>query len=80
MVKSISKIIAVEAYPKAHPISEGKLISSQIRVPSRFVLEFDWRGLRLDEDTWSGSKVNRLIGEFLGQALPSVDFAHSDLT
>jgi hypothetical protein len=50
------------------------------RVPSRFVLEFDWRGLRLDEDTWSGSKVNRLIGEFLGQALPSVDFAHSDLT
>src|SRR5205807_2325040 len=50
------------------------------RVPSRFVLEFDWRGLRSDEDTWSGSKVNRLIGEFLGQALPSVHFAHSDLT
>jgi hypothetical protein len=49
-------------------------------VPSRFVLEFDWRGLRLDEDTWSGSKVNRLIGEFLGQVLPSVDFAHGDLT
>jgi hypothetical protein len=49
-------------------------------VPSRFVLEFDWRGLRLDEDTWSGSKVNRLIGEFLGQALPSVHFAHGDLT
>jgi hypothetical protein len=37
-------------------------------------------GLRLDEDTWSGSKVNRLIGEFLGQALPSIDFAHGDLT
>jgi hypothetical protein len=37
-------------------------------------------GLRLDEDTWSGSKVNRLIGEFLGQALPSVHFAHGDLT
>ena len=37
-------------------------------------------GLRSDEDTWSGSKVNRVIGEFLGQALPSVDFAHSDLT
>ena len=48
--------------------------------PSRFVLEFDWRGLRLDEDTWSGSKVNRLIGEFVGQALPSVHFAHGDLT
>jgi hypothetical protein len=50
------------------------------QVPSRFVLEFDWRGPRLDEDTWSGSKVNRLIGEFLGQALPSVDFTHRDLT
>jgi hypothetical protein len=49
-------------------------------VPSRFVLEFDWRGLRLEEDTWSGSKVNRLIGEFVGQALPSVHFAHRDLT
>jgi hypothetical protein len=35
-------------------------------VASRFVLEFVWRHLRLDEDTWSGSKVNRLIGEFLG--------------
>jgi hypothetical protein len=50
------------------------------KVPSRFVLEFDWRGLQLDEDTWSGSKVNRLSGEFLGQALPSIDFAHCDLT
>jgi len=46
-------------------------------VPSRFVLEFDWRDLRLDEDTWSGSKVNRRIGEFLGQAVPSVHFARS---
>jgi len=53
---------------------------SDFRVPSRFVLEFDWRSLRLDEDTWSGSKVNRLIGEFLGEALPSVHFAHRDLT
>ena len=35
----------------------------------------DW-----NEDTWSSSKVNRLIGEFLGQALPSVHFAHRDLT
>ena len=50
------------------------------KVPSRFVLEFGWRGLRSAEDTWSGSKVNRLIGEFLGQAVPSVHFAHSDLT
>ena len=52
----------------------------RVQVPSRFVLEFDWRGFRLDEDTWSGSKVNRLIGEFLGEALPSVHFAHRDLT
>src|SRR5258708_5148439 len=57
-----------------------KTTRKPVRVPSRFVLEFDWRGLRSDEDTWSGSKVNRLIGEFLGQALPSVHFAHSDLT
>ena len=49
-------------------------------VPSRFVLEFDGRSLRLDEDRWSGSKVNRLIGEFAGQAAPSVHFAHRDLT
>ncbi|HME71856.1 MAG TPA: hypothetical protein VKM54_18595, partial [Myxococcota bacterium] len=38
----------------------------------------DWRGLRSGEDTGSGSKVNRLIGEFLGQGLPAVDFAHGD--
>ena len=55
-------------------------VGMESAVPSRFVLEFDWRGLRSDEDTWSGSKVNRVIGEFLGQALPSVHFAHSDLT
>jgi hypothetical protein len=54
--------------------------SGQRRVLSRSVLEFDWHGLRLDEDTWSGSKVNRLIDEFLGEALPSIDFAHGDLT
>ena len=40
----------------------------------------DWRGLRLDEDTWSSSKVNRLIGEFLSQGLPAINFAHGDLT
>ena len=45
------------------------VFSNSRSVPSRFVLEFDWRSLRLDEDTWSGSKVNQLIGEFLGQAL-----------
>src|ERR1700720_4507964 len=55
-------------------------IAPRCLVPSRFVLEFDWRSLRLDEDTWSGRKVNRLIGEFLRQALPSIDFAQGDLT
>src|ERR1700732_1244129 len=39
------------------------------RVPSRFVLEFDWRGPRLDDDTWSGSKANRLIGGVLTRRL-----------
>jgi len=62
------------------PAPELRAWDPQLSVPSRFVLEFDWRGLRLDEDTRSGSKVNRLIGEFLGQALPSVHFAHGDLT
>ena len=61
-------------------LSEEQRAVLLLVVPSRFVLEFDWRGLRLDEDTWSGSKVNRLIGEFVGQALPSVHFAHGDLT
>ena len=55
-------------------------VSNLQKVPSRFVLEFDWHGLRWNEDTWSGSKVNRLIGEFLGEAVPSIDFAHGDLT
>src|ERR1700757_2639040 len=49
-------------------------------VPSRFGLEFVWRGLRFDEDMGSGSEVNRLVSELAGQGLPSVDFAHGDLT
>ena len=49
-------------------------------MPSRCVLEFVWRGLRLDEDIGSGSEVNRLVSELLGESLPSVDFAHGDLT
>src|ERR1700736_6453137 len=63
---------------RAHARVDWK--NSLSMVPSRFVLESDWRGLRLDEDTWSGSKVNRLIGEFLRQALPSIDLAQGDLT
>jgi hypothetical protein len=43
-------------------------------------LEFVWRGLRFDEDTGSGSEVNRLVSELVGEGLPSVDFAHGDLT
>jgi hypothetical protein len=49
-------------------------------VPSRCVLEFVWRGLRLDEDIGSGGEVNRLVSELLGEGLPSIDFAHGDLT
>src|ERR1700720_2989778 len=68
------------AFVRWHEPDDARVSSPDLWVPSRFVLEFDWHGLRLDEDTWSSSKVNRVIGEFLGQALPSVDFAHSDLT
>jgi hypothetical protein len=50
------------------------------RVPSRCVLEFVWRGLRLDEDIGSGREVNRFVSELLGESLTSVDFAHGDLT
>lgn len=50
------------------------------QVPSRFVLEFVWRALRLNEDIKSGSKVNRLVGEPVCQRMPPVDFAHGDLT
>ena len=39
-----------------------------------------WRGLRLNEDIGSGSQVNWLASELLGESLPSVDFAHCDLT
>ena len=49
-------------------------------VPSQFVLEFAWRGLRLYKDIGSGSEVNRLVSELMGQGLRSVDFAHRDLT
>jgi hypothetical protein len=34
-------------------------------VLSRSVLEFVWRGLRLDKDIGSGSEVNRLVSELL---------------
>src|SRR5262249_24212375 len=50
------------------------------KVPSRFVLEFVWRDLRFDEDIGSRSEVNRLVSELVHQGLPSVDFAHRNLT
>jgi hypothetical protein len=34
----------------------------------------------LDEDIGSSSEVNWLVSELLGESLPSVDFAHCDLT
>jgi hypothetical protein len=37
-----------------------------IVVLSQSVLEFVWRGLRLDKDIRSGSEVNRLVSELLG--------------
>src|SRR5580692_11280945 len=59
------------------------LARSRLRDPLWCRRDLCWNligGLRSDEDTWSGSKVNRVIGEFLGEALPSVHFAHNDLT
>ena len=68
-----------------HRLTEAGLLSRsqkriRVGVPSRCVLEFVWRGLRLDEDIGSGSEVNRLVSELPGESFPSVDFAHGDLT
>ena len=49
-------------------------------MPSPFVLEFAQLSLRLHEDIRSGREVNRVVGELVCQRLPSVDFAHGDLT
>jgi hypothetical protein len=43
-------------------------------------LEFAWRDLRQYEVIRSSGEVNRLIDELDGQGLPSIDFAHVDLT
>jgi hypothetical protein len=67
--------------PDRFTIAQGDaLLWRPPEVPSRCVLEFVWRGLRLDEDIGSGSEVNRLVSELLGESLPPVDFAHGDLT
>jgi hypothetical protein len=39
----------------------------KLGVPSQCVLEFVWRGVRLDEDIGSGSAVNRLVSELLDE-------------
>jgi hypothetical protein len=72
--------IAATQPKRLYACTAREVFTSSNLVPSRFVLEFDWPGLRLDEDIGSSSEVNRLGGEFLGQGLPSVDFAHDDLT
>ena len=41
------------------------LLSDRLPVPSRFVVEFVWRSLRLNEDIGSGSEVNRLVSELV---------------
>jgi len=45
---------------------DEKLRADDGKVLSRSVLEFVWRGLRLDKDIGSGSEVNRLVSELLG--------------
>src|SRR5258708_40010645 len=59
-VKSQSPVVRIAEEMETEP---SKPID---KVPSRFVLEFDWRGLQLDEDTWSSIKGNRLIGGVVG--------------
>ena len=39
-----------------------------------------WRILRSHEGIVSGGKVNWLINGLCGERLPSIDFAHVDLT
>src|SRR5271167_3622705 len=51
-----------------------------VLVLSRSVLEFDCAFLRLAEDIGSCNAVNRLVSGLVGEGLPSVDFAHRDLT
>ena len=80
----------IYTHEELHKLDPAKLISHDghremtvLEVIRRCRRDLCWNligGLRSDEDTWSGSKVNRVIGEFLGQALPSVHFAHNDLT
>jgi hypothetical protein len=56
------------------------VFTSKIAVPSGMWLELTWRDLRHNEVIWSSGEVNRLIDELGSQGLPSIDFAHIDLT
>jgi len=47
-------------------VSPSSAFRLDVVVLSRSVLEFVWRGLRLDKDIRSGSEVNRLVSELLG--------------
>src|SRR5215470_8243935 len=49
-------------------------------MPSLFMLELINAVSDLNEDIGSGSEVNWLVDELMCQCLPSVDFAHGDLT
>ncbi|HEX2462650.1 MAG TPA: hypothetical protein VHJ58_21095, partial [Vicinamibacterales bacterium] len=66
--------------------AKGKLIAGSLWwacgrwVPSGMWLELTWRDLRHNEVIWSSGEVNRLIDELGSQGLPSIDFAHIDLT
>jgi len=49
-------------------------------VPSGKRLEFGWCSLQQHEVIVSGGEVNRLIDDPCSERLPSIDFAHVDLT
>ena len=49
------------------PITKGAVSLGQTKGTVAICVGIDWRGPQSSEDTGSGSKVNRLIGEFLGQ-------------
>jgi hypothetical protein len=55
-------------------------IVEPLSVPSRIVLEFGVARLREHESIRSGSEVNWLIDGSEGERLPTIDFAHGDLT
>jgi hypothetical protein len=61
------------AYATLAVHSVAQFVANRFLVPSRFMLEFVWRCLWLAKDIGSGSKVNQVISEVVGEGLPSVD-------